>query len=274
MLRDRPARRVDAPGRRERGTGDRRLGASRRDRHASSARGRAFRSCSGSCPASRRMVALRYNNYGKGVMFWETDAEAARFVNAPGPGVGRHLLVHGRQHLLTMGGRGAAERKHPIADARAVSPRVQLRRDRQTHAQARCGRGGRSRCGRSSRSGTRSRRITGRRSSRSQVRAAVWHSLIAGARGIIYFNHSFGGPNVTQHALREPAYRARSIRRQAGRTGASRPRPRAERPDCQLRLVAAWWHQGDGEVDGPASVPVRRLRGIGRSGQVLAALRR
>ena len=26
-----------------------------------------------------------------------------------------------------------------------------------------------------------------------QIRAAVWHSLIAGARGIIYFNHSFGG---------------------------------------------------------------------------------
>ena len=25
-----------------------------------------------------------------------------------------------------------------------------------------------------------------------EVRAAVWHSLIAGARGIVYFNHSFG----------------------------------------------------------------------------------
>ncbi len=24
---------------------------------------------------------FRYNNYGKGVAFWETDAEAARFVN-------------------------------------------------------------------------------------------------------------------------------------------------------------------------------------------------
>ena len=34
----------------------------------------------------------------------------------------------------------------------------------------------------------------------------MWHSIIAGARGIIYFNHSFGGPDQTQHALREPAY--------------------------------------------------------------------
>ena len=44
-----------------------------------------------------------------------------------------------------------------------------------------------------------------------QIRAAVWHSLIAGARGITYFNHSFGGPCRTQHALRDPCYaRARA----------------------------------------------------------------
>jgi hypothetical protein len=41
-----------------------------------------------------------------------------------------------------------------------------------------------------------------------QIRAAVWHSLIAGARGIIYFNHSFGGPCISHHALREPCYAA------------------------------------------------------------------
>jgi hypothetical protein len=38
------------------------------------------------------------------------------------------------------------------------------------------------------------------------VRAAVWSSLIHGARGVIYFNHSFGGQCQTQHALREPCY--------------------------------------------------------------------
>ena len=36
-----------------------------------------------------------------------------------------------------------------------------------------------------------------------QIRAAVWHSFIAGARGIVYFNHSFGGPCQTQHVLRD-----------------------------------------------------------------------
>ena len=36
-----------------------------------------------------------------------------------------------------------------------------------------------------------------------QIRAAVWHSLIAGARGIIYFNHNFGGSCQSQHVLRD-----------------------------------------------------------------------
>jgi hypothetical protein len=35
-----------------------------------------------------------------------------------------------------------------------------------------------------------------------QVRSAVWHSIIAGARGIVYFNHSFGGPCPTDNVLR------------------------------------------------------------------------
>jgi hypothetical protein len=37
----------------------------------------------------------------------------------------------------------------------------------------------------------------------AQARAAVWHSLIAGARGIEYFQHSFGGPCRGHHVLRD-----------------------------------------------------------------------
>ena len=40
----------------------------------------------------------------------------------------------------------------------------------------------------------------------AQARAAVWSSIIHGAQGIIYFNHSFGGPCQTQHILRDPCY--------------------------------------------------------------------
>ena len=36
-----------------------------------------------------------------------------------------------------------------------------------------------------------------------QIRAAVWHSIIAGARGILYFQHNFGGTCITHHALRD-----------------------------------------------------------------------
>jgi hypothetical protein len=35
-----------------------------------------------------------------------------------------------------------------------------------------------------------------------QMRSAVWHSIIAGARGIVYFNHSFGGSCPTASVLR------------------------------------------------------------------------
>lgn len=38
-----------------------------------------------------------------------------------------------------------------------------------------------------------------------QIRAAVWQSLIAGARGIVYFNHSFSGDCASQHVLRDCA---------------------------------------------------------------------
>jgi hypothetical protein len=41
-----------------------------------------------------------------------------------------------------------------------------------------------------------------RRITPEQIRAAVWHSIIAGARGIIYFQHSFSGSCPTHHVLR------------------------------------------------------------------------
>jgi hypothetical protein len=37
----------------------------------------------------------------------------------------------------------------------------------------------------------------------AEVRGAAWHTLIAGARGLIYFQHDFNGPCKTHHALRE-----------------------------------------------------------------------
>lgn len=36
-----------------------------------------------------------------------------------------------------------------------------------------------------------------------QIRDAVWSGLIHGARGVVYFNHNFGGDCQTQHVLRD-----------------------------------------------------------------------
>jgi hypothetical protein len=36
----------------------------------------------------------------------------------------------------------------------------------------------------------------------AEIRGAVWHTLIAGARGILYFQHDFAGQCQTHHALR------------------------------------------------------------------------
>jgi hypothetical protein len=38
--------------------------------------------------------------------------------------------------------------------------------------------------------------------------SAVWHMIIQGARGIIYFNHTFGVDNQSQHNFRMPQYAA------------------------------------------------------------------
>jgi hypothetical protein len=74
-----------------------------------------------------------------------------------------------------------------------------------------------------------------------QVEAAVWHSLIAGARGIIYFNHSFGGPNVTGNVLRHPAYA--SIRAAVTATNA---RITALAPVLNAPTVTSGWSQESG----------------------------
>lgn len=151
---------------------------------------------------------LRYNNYGKGVMFWETSDQAGRFVNefqhvvssdvywftdphVSGRSEGGSLLNSGRP--LT-----AAQTRRAANYGYAVDHMRRLARGSKpiwnfvevgwpfTETE---GQGARSILP-------------------AEVTAAVWHSIIAGARGIIYFNHSFGGPDQSQHCLREPKYGA------------------------------------------------------------------
>jgi hypothetical protein len=151
---------------------------------------------------------MRYNNYGKGVMFWETNGQAKRFVgdfqqvvsndiywftdpNVSGTSEGGKLLNDGHPLTPTQT-RRAANYGYTVDRMRVLNTRrkpiwnfVEVGWPfTETAAQG------------------------GRAIQPAEVGAAVWHSIIAGARGIIYFNHSFGGSNQSQHCLREPAYAA------------------------------------------------------------------
>ncbi len=156
----------------------------------------ALRQIATKLPTDTRM---RYANFGKGVMFWQTDQQAAAFVNqglnlvssdiywytdpyvckAPAEGLGmgvptascRRAANYGRtmdriRLLDGLDGKrqpvyGFVEVGHPFAEADSLS-------------------------------------ITG-----EQAAGAAMNSLIHEARGLIYFNHNFGGPCLSQHVLRE-----------------------------------------------------------------------
>lgn len=151
---------------------------------------------------------LRYSNYGKGVIFWDSDAEAAPFINefqdvvsadtywltdddicAAGQGgaligAGQSALPPALCHLPSNYGL-TVDRMRDLVSPRGSKPVWALVEVGHPFTQ-----GGWP------------------TAKPADVVAAVWSSLIHGARGIVYFNHSFGGPCVSQSALREPCYTA------------------------------------------------------------------
>src|SRR5262245_14023525 len=145
---------------------------------------------------------IRYSNYGKGVLFWESDGEAARFVNAYQDIVSADAYFFTDDNICS-----GTEGGSILAGGADLSPA-------QCHRAANYGA-----------SVSRVRSLVNPHGSKpvwaivelghpfseadwptitpAEVRAAVYQSLIAGARGIVYFNHTFGGPNQTQHILRD-----------------------------------------------------------------------
>jgi hypothetical protein len=190
----------------------------------------------GRLPADGRM---RYTNFNYGVTFVESDAEAAGFLNG-----GFQDLASADNYWFTDNDICTAEHGGAmLGDGQALDP---------------------AECHRAANYGAtvaRLRRLAGEALpvwafvelghpyvqmdwpsiTPPQVEAAVWHSLIAGARGIIYFNHSFGGPNVTANVLREPAYA--SIRAAVTATDA---RITALAPVLNAPTVTSGWSQGSG----------------------------
>lgn len=148
---------------------------------------------------------FRFANYGKGVTFWETNAQAARFVNRyqnvvsadnywftddsicifnqGGEFYSPTLLINGNLpaplcHLAANYGLTVKRLRKLAHDREPVWAYVELGQPF----------------------------TSGGSITPQQVVAAVWQSLIAGARGIIYFNHSFGGHCITDNVLRDACY--------------------------------------------------------------------
>ncbi|MGY1631523.1 hypothetical protein ACI784_07440 [Geodermatophilus sp. SYSU D01186] len=148
-----------------------------------------------------------YANYGKGVMFWAGDADAARFVNEwPQLAVSSDLYWYTDPHICTSPSEGPSVGAGGDACRRAANYGLVVDRMRYLDGL----------------DGLRqpiwafvevghpfieddAPTITG-----PQVQGAVMNSVIHEARGIVYFNHSFGGSCISQHVLRDcdPGLRA------------------------------------------------------------------
>jgi hypothetical protein len=130
--------------------------------------------------------ALRFANYGLGVLEFESDEEAEVFVNH-----GFQDVVSADYYAFTHpdaepGERRGATYGRTVDRVRALDGLDRRRQPVWAFVEV----------------GHPFTEDTAPTITAAQVRSAVWHSIIAGARGIVYFNHSFGGPCPTSSVLR------------------------------------------------------------------------
>lgn len=140
----------------------------------------------------------RYANYGKGVMMWQSDADAQVFVNS------YQQLVSADMYFYTDHGLCPHEAPQSLgiaADKCRRSSSYGLVLDRMRKLDAMDGRRqpifAFVEVGHPA-SEDDAPTITG-----DQIAGAVMNSMIHQARGVVYFNHSFGGGCPSQHVLRD-----------------------------------------------------------------------
>jgi len=131
--------------------------------------------------ASLLDTSPRYANYGKGVLSWQTDADAARFVNLPFVN-----YVTADLYYMTDPNERSSPRYGMPSSYGWIIDRMRMLDGMD---------GQRKPIWAIVETGwpfTESATAGGRRILPAEAKAAVWHSLIAGARGIEYFDHNFG----------------------------------------------------------------------------------
>ena len=195
---------------------------------------------------------IRYANYTKNVLIWYSDADAARFVNEFQQVVSSDFYWFTDPYQVpTM----QAPDWLPEAGQTITTPQIrraanygyQIDRMRQLDAMD----GKRQPIWGFVEEGwpfTQTAAEGARAITPPEMRAAVWQSIIAGARGIVYFNHSFGGPCLTQHIDRRPLLCGDPGRTDPDQLADHAARPGAQLSDGQLRLVPGSRDDRDGEV--------------------------
>ncbi|BCJ57101.1 hypothetical protein Jiend_05230 [Micromonospora endophytica] len=142
---------------------------------------------------------MRYANYGKGVMFWEPDSEASRFVNGYTSLLSNDIYWYTDPNVCLSSSEGPSVGVTPATCRRAANYGLTMDRMREVDALD----GKRQPIWAFVEVGHPFSEASAPTINANQIAGAVMNSLIHEARGIIYFNHNFGGPCVTQHVLRD-----------------------------------------------------------------------
>ncbi|MEU7940599.1 hypothetical protein [Microbispora bryophytorum] len=139
---------------------------------------------------------LRYANYGKGVMYWESDEQAAKFVNGFTDVVSTDLYWYTNVYACD---EARSFMKLPPDQCRLAANYGAII-DRQRRLDARDGH--LQPVYAFIELGYPGKKATGVIRP-EQMKGAVMSSLIHGARGLVYFNHSFGGSCQSMNLLRD-----------------------------------------------------------------------
>ncbi|GLY05272.1 MULTISPECIES: hypothetical protein [Actinoplanes] len=142
---------------------------------------------------------MRYANFGKGVVFWQGDDAAGRFVNDWTTVVSNDVYWYTDPNVCYSASEGPAIGVPENACRRSAN--YGLTMDRMRELDARDGK--RQPIYAFVEVGRPFEDATAPTITRDQIAGAVVNSLIHEARGILYFNHNFSGDCVSQHVLRD-----------------------------------------------------------------------
>ena len=142
---------------------------------------------------------MRYANFGKGIMFWQSNADAGRFVNDYTTVVSNDVYWYTDPNVCYSASEGPAIGVRPETCRRSANYGRTMDRMREVDALD----GKRQPVYAFVEVGHPFQGDEGETIEPGQIAGAVVNSLIHEARGILYFNHNFGGSCISQHVLRD-----------------------------------------------------------------------